>query len=90
MTRSKTIAAALAALTFATTFTAITGEAQARQGHWGRGIGLGFAAGALIGAVAASSAYAAPAYDYSECRYIRRYDRWGYPHAVRVCDVVPY
>ncbi len=90
MTRSNTIAAALAALTFATTFTAFAGEAQAHHAHWGRGAGLGFAAGALIGAVAASSAYAAPTYSYTECQYVRRYDRWGYPHTVRVCDAVPY
>jgi len=51
MTKSKSFAAALAALTLATTFTAIGGQAQAHS-HWGHngwGIGAGFAAGTLIG-----------------------------------------
>jgi hypothetical protein len=89
MTKSKTIAAALAALTLATTFTAIGGQAQAHPhfGH-GWGIGAGFAAGALIGAAAASNAYDAPG--YRECRLVDRMDRWGYVHTVKICDVVPY
>lgn len=92
MTKSKTIAAALAALTLATTFTAIGGQAQAHS-HWGHngwGIGAGFAAGTLIGIAAASSgpAYVAPG--YAECRYVGRYDRWGNMRTVRVCDVEPY
>lgn len=90
MTRTKTIAAALAALALATTFTAIGGQAQAHPhfGH-GWGIGAGFAAGALIGAAAASNAYYAPG--YAECHYVNRYDRWGnYLRTVKVCDVVPY
>jgi hypothetical protein len=85
---AKTIATALAALTLATTFTAIGGQAQAHS-HWGRGwgIGAGFAAGALIGAAATSNAYYyEPAYT---CRYVGRYDRWGNLRTVRVCDV-PY
>jgi len=89
MTKSKTIAAALAALTLASTFTAIGGQAQAHPhfGH-GWGIGAGFAAGALIGAAAANTYYA-PA--YTDCRYVDRYDRWGnYVRTVKVCDVVPY
>jgi hypothetical protein len=47
MTKSVTIAAALAALTLATTFTAIGGQAAAHPhfGHNGWGIGAGFAAG---------------------------------------------
>ena len=91
MTKSKTIASALAALTLATTFTAIGGQAQAGPhfGHHGWGIGAGIVAGTLIGAAAASSnAY----YDdtaYS-CRYVGRYDRWGNLRTVKVCDVVPY
>jgi hypothetical protein len=89
MTKSKTIAAALAALTLATTFTAIGGQAQAHPHFGWGGVGIGFAAGTLIGAAAASSnAY----YDdtaYS-CRYVGRYDRWGNLHTVKVCDVVPY
>ena len=89
MTKSKTIAAALAALTLATTFTAIGGQAQAHPhfGH-GWGIGAGFVAGTLIGAAAASSYTYAPG--YAECRHVDRYDRWGNLRTVKVCDVVPY
>ena len=89
MTKSKTLAAALAALTLATTFTAIGGQAQAHS-HWGHngwGIGAGFAAGTLIGAAAASSYSYAPG--YTECRFVGRYDRWGNLRTVQVCDV-PY
>jgi len=90
MTKSKTIAAALAALTLATTFTAIGGQAQAHPhfGHHGWGIGAGIVAGTLIGAAAASNAY----YDDTAyaCRYVGRYDRWGNLRTVKVCDVVPY
>jgi len=91
MTKSKTIAAALAALTFATTFTAIGGQAQAHShSHFGPGLGIGFAAGALIGAAAASSNsyYVAPGYD--ECRFVNRVDRWGNVRTIKICDVVPY
>ncbi len=91
MTNAKTIAAALAALTLATTFTAIGGQAQAHPhfGHYGWGIGAGFAAGALVGAAAASSNayYYEPAYS---CRYVGRYDRWGNLRTVKFCNVVPY
>ncbi len=89
MTKSKTIAAAIAALTLATTFTAIGGQAQAAPhfGHHGWGLGAGIVAGTLIGAAAASNAY----YDgYTECHYVRRYDRWGNLYRVKVCDVAPY
>ena len=90
MTKSKikTIAAALAALTLATTFTAIGGEAQARP-RFGAGLGIGLAAGALIGIAAASNSYYyAPG--YRECRYVDRLDRWGNVRTIKVCDVVPY
>jgi len=89
MTKTKTIAAALAALTLATTFTAIGGQAQAHPhfGH-GWGIGAGFVAGTLIGAAATSNAYYAPG--YTECHYVNRYDRWGNLRTVKVCEVVPY
>ena len=90
MTKSKTIVAALAALTLATTFTAIGGQAQAGPhfGHHGWGIGAGFVAGTLIGAAAATSYSYAPG--YTECRYVGRYDRWGNLRTMKVCDVVPY
>ena len=89
MTKSKTIAAALAALTLAATFTAIGGEAQAKP-KFGPGLGIGFAAGALIGAaaVSANSYYAAPRYD--ECRFVNRVDGWGNVRTVKICNVAPY
>jgi hypothetical protein len=92
MTRSKNVAAALAAITLATALFAAGGEAQARP-RFGAGLGIGLAAGALIGAAAASSAYAEPAYvssGYRECRTVERYDRWGNVRTIRVCDVAPY
>lgn len=91
MTKSKIITGALAALTLATAIAASSGEAQARP-RWGW-IGAGVAAGALIGAAAASSAYAGPAYygpGYRECRFVTRYDAYGYPRTIKICDVVPY
>jgi hypothetical protein len=92
MTKSKSIAAALAALTLAATLFAAGGEAQARP-RFGAGLGIGLAAGALIGVAAASSAYAEPVYvsrGYRECRTVERYDRWGNLRTVRICDVDPY
>jgi hypothetical protein len=80
MTKSKTIATALAALTLATTFTAFSGEAQARP-RWGWGLGAGLAAGTLIGIAAANSAYA-PGYS---CHLEDRIDRWGNLRTVKVC-----
>src|SRR5262245_37145344 len=82
----KTAAAALAALTLATTFTAVGGQAPARPRY---GVGLGIATGLLVGAaVASSSYYYAPG--YRDCRYVERYDRWGNLRTIRVCDVAPY
>ena len=82
MTKSKTIAAALAALTLAATFTAIGGEAQAKP-KFGPGLGIGFAAGALIGAaVVSNSNY----YGYRECRLVDRLDRWGNVRTIKVCE----
>jgi len=82
MTKSKTIATALAALTLATTFTAFGGEAQAHP-RWGWGVGAGFAAGAIIGAAAASNSYT---YGYRDCRWVQRVDYWGNVHTYKVCD----
>jgi hypothetical protein len=80
----KTAAAALAALTLATTFTAIGGEAQARPRF-----GVGIATGLLVGAaVASNSYYYQPG--YRDCRYVERMDRWGNLRTIRVCDVAPY
>jgi len=82
MTKSKTVAAALAALTLATTFTAFGSEAQARP-RWGL-IGAGFAAGTLIGIAAANSG---PVYMRDDdCRFVERMDRWGNMYVVKVCD----
>ena len=88
MTKSKTIAAALATLTLATAFTAIGGQAQAHSHHFG--LGIGFAAGALIGAAAVSSNsyYYAPG--YTECRFVNRVDGWGNVRTVKICNVAPY
>lgn len=84
MTKSKssikTIAAALAALTLATAFTAFGSEAQARP-RFGAALGIGVAAGVLIGAAAAANSYG-----YRECRYVDRLDRWGNIYTVKVCD----
>ena len=86
MTKSKTIAFALATLTLAGTFAATSGSAQAHS-HWG--VGIGFAAGALIGAAAATNAYA-PVYvapGCRDCRLVERYDRWGNARLVRICNI---
>ena len=90
MTKSKTIAAAIAAITLATSRTAFSGQAQAH--HWGHhggwGIGAGIVAGTLIGSAVAANAYND---GYAECHYVKRFDRWGnYMRTVKVCDVVPY
>ncbi|HZP76734.1 MAG TPA: hypothetical protein VFB45_11365 [Pseudolabrys sp.] len=85
MLNRKTTAAALLALALTTTLAASSAEAHPRFG-WG--IGAGIAAGALIGAAAAST-YAEPVYvggPVYRCHFVRRFDAWGYPHTVRVCD----
>ena len=65
---------------------------QARP-RFGTALGIGIAAGALVG-IAAANAYAGPGYvverGYRECRYVERYDRWGNMRAIKVCDVAPY
>ena len=93
MTKSKTLEAALAALTLATTFIPIGGQAQAHP-HFrhGYGLGVGRAAGTLIGIAAATSgpAYVAPG--YTESGYVSSYDRWrrssrsGRPRDVEPCS----
>ncbi len=89
MTKSKTVAAALAALTLASTFTAIGGEAQARP-RFGAGLGIGLAAGMLIGTAAAANSSYYYGSGYRECRYVERINRWGNVYTVKICDVVPY
>jgi hypothetical protein len=87
MTKSKIAAIALTTLTLTAGFAATGGSAQAHP-RFGWGVGAGFAAGALIGAAAASSAYAGPVYvtpGYPDCRLVERYDRWGNVRLIRVC-----
>jgi hypothetical protein len=92
-TASKTLATAVAALTLAGSIAASSGEAQARP-RFGTALGIGIVAGTLIGAAAASNAYASPACvsgpAYDDCRYVERYNRWGHLRVVKVCDVAPY
>jgi hypothetical protein len=83
MTKSKITAIALSALTLTGALAATSGSAQAHS-HWG-GVGLGIAAGALIGAAVVSG----PVYvtrGYRDCRLVERYDRWGNVRVIRVCD----
>jgi hypothetical protein len=91
--RTKTLTTAVAALTLAGSIAASSGEAQARP-RFGTALGIGIVAGTLIGAVAASNAYASPAYVsgpvYGDCRYVERYNHWGHLRVVKVCDVAPY
>jgi NhaP-type Na+/H+ or K+/H+ antiporter len=82
MTKSKITAVTLTALTLAGTLAATSGTAQAH--YWGTGVGIGIAAGALIGAAAVTSGpvYVTPGYS---CRLVERYDRWGNIRVIRVC-----
>lgn len=89
MTKTKLAAAALAAITIATSMTAAAGEAQAKKWKPGYGIGLGIATGVLVGAAIASNAYAEPAYGYQRCHFVKEYDGYGYLRTVRVCRA-PY
>ena len=87
----KTIAAVLTALTLVSMLAATSGQAQAKS--WGTGLGIGLAAGALVGAAAVSGGYGyygAPAYVVAPaygCRNVGRYDTWGNYRVIRVCDV---
>lgn len=93
MTKSltKTLTASLAALTLVAAIAATSTESQARP-RFGTALGIGIAAGALIGIAAASNAYAGPSYvvepDYTECRYVERINRWGHLRVIKVCT--PY
>jgi hypothetical protein len=85
ITKSK-IAAALAALTLATSLTIPTSSAQA--GHHGWGVGAAIVGGAIVGAaVANSAAYGGYYVDgYRRCRWERQYDSYGfYVGTARVC-----
>ena len=82
MTKTTTIAAALAAITLVTALTASTAEARPR---FGVGLGIGLAAGAVVGAAAAST-YGGPVYVCQSWHYQRSYDRWGNVYVTKVCD----
>ena len=76
-------AAALAALTIATTLALPASDAQAR----GWGIAAGIIGGAIV-AGAVANAYSAPVYvdGYRRCRFVRQYDAYGiYVGTARVC-----
>ena len=86
-TKSKIAAFALATLTLTAAVAATSTEAKATD--WG-GVGIGFAAGALIGAAAAQGPYyGGPAYVVAptyRCRWVRMYDNLGfYIGKQRVC-----
>lgn len=86
--KNKLVAAALAVATLAGTATITTGTAQAGSYH---GVGLGIAAGALIGAAATAHAYNGPSYvvdhGYSRrCKWVKQFDSYGYyTGTVKVC-----
>ncbi|HZD90489.1 MAG TPA: hypothetical protein VE224_10345 [Pseudolabrys sp.] len=91
MTKSKIIAATLAAATLTGAVIGTSSPALAWHHHhhgFGPGIGIGLAIGTIAAAAAASNAYAEPAYAAPayDCYYQKRYDRWGQRYVVKVCD----
>lgn len=86
----KTKIAAFALATLAFTGAVAMTPTQAQAGHHGLGIGLGFAAGALLagGAYGYGGGYGyGPTY-VSNCRWVRRFDGYGYIRT-RVCGGYP-
>jgi hypothetical protein len=80
-------AAALTALTVATTLAMPSSEAQARR--WGLGLGLGLATGVVVGSAIANS-YAQPVYvgGVRRCFWQRQFDGLGnYMGSVKVCKI---
>lgn len=78
--KSKLAALALATVTIAGGLAATTQTADAKwKGHHWGAAGVGFAAGALIGA-AAANAYAPGYYAYGgySCRWVPQYNQFGY------------
>jgi hypothetical protein len=69
--KTRIAAALVAALTLGATRVAGSSQAQARWHGWG-GVGLGLAAGALVGAAATSDYVYAP-----RCRWVRQFDQFG-------------
>ncbi len=88
MTKSKIIAATVAAVTLTGAVLGTSAPAFAWHSHhhhgFGPGLGIGLAIGTIAAAAAASNAYAEPAY---ECRYVKRYNRWGELRVIKICDV---
>jgi hypothetical protein len=84
-TRSKIIAAALTAVTLTGALAITSNKAHAGSGHFGVGLGIGLVTGALVGA-AASHAHVAPVYVDRECYFKRRYNKWGKPYLIKVCN----
>lgn len=85
----KVAAAALAVLTLGMGAIATSNPAEAKP-KFGPAVGIGLAAGALIGAAAVSNAYATPygGYGYRRCQWVRQYDPYGfYVGTTRVCNV---
>ena len=84
----KTKIAAFALATLAFTGAVAMTPTQAQAGHHGLGIGLGFAAGALI----ASGAYGGYGYGptyVSNCRWVTRFNGYGYVRS-RICGYPTY
>ncbi len=80
-------AAALTALTVATTLAMPSSEAQARR--WGPALGLGIVTGAVVGAAIANS-YAQPVYvgGVRRCHWQSQFDGFGnYMGKVKVCRI---
>ena len=83
MTKFKT--AAVAALALATTLAIPASEAQAR----GWGLAAGLVGGAIVAGAIAANANANTVYvdGYRRCRFVRRYDQFGYyVGTARVCN----
>ena len=88
MTKSKIIAATVAAVTLTGAVIGTSAPAYAWHPHhhhgFGPALGIGLAIGTIAAAAAASNAYAEPVY---ECRYVKRYNRWGELRVIKICDV---
>jgi hypothetical protein len=77
MSTKTKVAAALAALTLATTIALPISDAQARGRGWGIAAGI---IGTAIVAGAVANAYAEPVYHdgFVRCRWERKYDAYGF------------
>jgi hypothetical protein len=85
MTKSKILAATVAAVTLTGAVLGTSAPAFAWHHHhhgYGPGLGIGLAIGTIAAAAAASNAYE-PVY---ECYYQKRYNRWGHRYYVKVCE----